>query len=201
MNSLKTITYQRAIGFFRAKKAIDIYSKITNNSYQFRDILGGNQHWCDFDNGVQWGEYTSIFQNGDEAKHISQQLYHIDIQKLTEDYQIQVDVKSIPPQGKPEIRSYSVNTIEEIENAARKKIQKYYPHRENNFSSKGILLIGIVDPVFGGFGGDAEVTEYALGKIAQNLRSFIDQRCFEKIVIIDELARLENTDRAFYSLI
>ena len=49
MNSLKKITYQRVIQFFRAKKAVDIYSKITNNSYEFRDVLGGSQHWCDFD--------------------------------------------------------------------------------------------------------------------------------------------------------
>lgn len=57
--------------------------------------------------------------------------------------------------------------FEEIEQAARKKIQKSCPHKENNFSSKGILLIGIVDPVFGGFGADLEVTEYRLSKVAQ----------------------------------
>lgn len=202
MNILKkTTTSQRAIQFFRAKKAIDIYSKITNDSFRYRDVLGGPQHWCDFDNGIQWGEYTSIFQSDDEAKHIHQQLYHLDIQKLAEDYQVEVDVNSIPLPGQSELRSYPVNTIEELENAARKKIQKCYPYIENNFSSKGILLIGIVDPVFGGFGIDVEVTEYRLSKIAQNLRALIDSSCFEKIVIIDELARLENTDHALYSLI
>ena len=164
-------------------------------------MLGGVQHWCDFDNGVQWGEYTSIFQNDDEAKHIHQHLYHIDIQKLTEDCYIQVDVTSIPPQGKSEERAYSVNTIEKIEQATRKKIQKSYSYKENNFSSKGILLIGIVDPVFGGFGADVEVTEYSLSKVAETLRPLIDQSCFEKIVIINELAQLENTDQAFHRLI
>ena len=198
---IKKITYQRVIQFFRAKKAVDIYSKITNNSYEFRDVLGGSQHWCDFDEGVSWGEYTSLFQNDEEAKYIHQQLYHIDIQNLTEDYKVEIDVNSIPPQGKSELRSYPVNTIEEIEQAARKKIQKSYPHKENNFSSKGILLIGIVDPVFGGFRADMEVTEYTLSKVAQNLRPLIDQSCFEKIVIIDELARLENTNQSFHNLI
>lgn len=128
-------------------------------------------------------------------------MYHINIQKLTEDYKLEIDVNSIPPQGKSELRSYSVNTIEEIEQVARKKLQKSYPHKENNFSSKGILLIGIVDPVFGGFGTDPGVTKYRLRTVAQNLRPLIDQSSFEKIVIIDELARLENTNQAFHSLI
>ena len=129
--------------------------------------------------GVSWGEYTSLFQNDEEAKYIHQQLYHIDIQKLIEDYKIEIDVNSIP-QGKSELRSYSVNTIEEIEQAARKKIQKSYPYKENNFSSKGILLIGIVDPVFGGFGTDPEVTEYRLSTVAQNLRPLIDSKQLRK---------------------
>ncbi len=128
-------------------------------------------------------------------------MYHIDIQKLTEDYKIEIDVNSIPAQGKAELRSYSVNTIEEIEQVARKKLQKSYPHKENNFSSKGILLIGIVDPVFGGFGADPEVTKYRLSMVAQNLRPLTGQSSFEKIVIIDELARLENTAQAFHNLI
>lgn len=201
MDSLKKIIYQRVIQFFRAKKAVGLYSKISNNSFEFRDVLGGSQHWCDFDNGVCWGEYTSLFQNDEEAKYIHQQLYHIDIHKLREDYKIEIDVNSIPSQRGSESRSYSVNTIEEIEQVARKKAQKFYPYKENNFSTKGILLIGIVDPVFGGFGTDLEVTEYRLNKIAQTLRPLMDQSCFEKIVIIDELARMENTNQIFYSLI
>jgi hypothetical protein len=201
MNSLKKITFQRAVQFLRTKKAVDIYSKITNKSYVFRDVLTGPQHWCDFDDGICWGEYTSCFQSDEEAKYIQQQLYYINSQRLAEVHKVEVDENSLPQRGNSKRRWYSVNTIEGIEKAARKKLQKLYPYKENNFSSKGILLIGIVDPVFGGFKTDVEVTEYELNKIAQKLRPCMDQSCFEKIVIIDELERLENTDQAFHSLI
>jgi hypothetical protein len=201
MVGLKTITNQRVIQFLRAKKAIEIYSKITNTSYEFRDVLGGSQHWCDFDNNSEWGEYTSLFQNESEAEFIHQQLYYIDNQKFNDDYQMTIDPNSIPQQKKSILRTYPINTPEEIEKAAKKKIIKNYPYKENNYSAKGTLLIGIVDPAFGGFGVDVEMTENRLSEMAQNIRPLISLSCFEKVVIIDELARLDNTDHAYYRLI
>lgn len=51
--------------------------------------------------------------------------------KLTEGYKLEIDANGIPPQEKAELRSYSVNTIEEIEQVARNKLQKSYPTKLN----------------------------------------------------------------------
>jgi hypothetical protein len=180
-------------------------------------VLGGPQHWCDFEGtDVQgtpsWGECTSTFQNDDEdndkntgqknkeAEYLMKNLFNFDIQKIESTYGIKITRTNTAHLSGETITRPS-NTFGALKTALRKKLEKTYPFEDNGFSRKGILVVGLVDPLFAGFKKDIELPQETLQALSREKEALIKNSCFASVVLVNELADTNyDADNDFYIL-
>ncbi len=182
------IAFQRAVKFFIAKRTVESYSKLTGKKFKIADNLTGNVGWCDFLGEEEWGECTDAFQSGEEAKHLLQNLFSLDVEALEKEYLIRIDPKSLPSPKIDVMREYRINTTSSIENVIQKKLQKPYPYLSKGYPKKGVLIVGVFDPAFQGFKKDFEVTQTYLEKLSNSIQASVQNSSFDKVILVDALA-------------
>lgn len=188
---MKEISFHRALSFLLTKRTIQSYSKLTGKSYQIADTITGNSSWCDFFDQNDWGECTNAYQSDEQAKFQYQNLFSLDIQKLESEYPIKI-VDLPPAEIIKESGVYVVNTSESLSCVINKKLKKNYPYQSKSYSRKGTLIVGIFDPVFGGFVQDLEINQNSLLQLKQELRPQFDDSSFSKILLVHPLTPFQD---------
>jgi hypothetical protein len=134
----------------------------------------------------------NTFQTSEEAKHMFQNLFNPNIEFIESTYSIQIDKKTIPTFKPGIIRQFRVNTKQIIKDVLIKKTKKNYPYKENGYSRKGILILGVFDPSFGGFKRDVEFNERSLKNLKMEVYTECVEGSFQKILLVDVLTPFHN---------
>ncbi len=185
---MNIVAFQRAVKFFISKRTVESYAKLIRRKFEITDNLAGNAGWCDFLGEGEWGECTDAFQSGEEAKHLLQNLFSLDVESLEREYLIRIDPKSIPSHGIDIMREYQINTASSIEKVIQKKLQKPYPYLSKGYPKKGSLIVGVFDPAFQGFKKDFEITQTYLKELSNSIKASVQNSSFDKVILVDALA-------------
>lgn len=190
---MKTISYHRAVRFLHTQKTVQSYAKVTGKSFRVNDSIDGTTSWCDFLGEEEWGECTNAYQGEMEAGFLHKTHYNLNIEAFEKEYLVEIKKSSIPNEKLKEYRCYyPVNSKQIVKDGLVKKLEMRYRYRENGFSEKGTLILGIFDPVFGGFTNDLELNKPFLEKLRIELLPQFLKSSFRKIVLVDVLTLFQS---------
>ncbi|PIS00368.1 MAG: hypothetical protein COT84_08015 [Chlamydiae bacterium CG10_big_fil_rev_8_21_14_0_10_35_9] len=82
-----------------------------------------------------------------------------------------------------------LNTQNAVLESLEKKLSKKYPFLKKGYKEKGTLIIGIIDPLFGGFINDIEIKfkSFDLNSLEEEAIRLSKKSCFDKVLIVDGL--------------
>lgn len=205
---MKSIKHYRVLTYLLQERVIDSYTKMRGKTFQNADLITGSTGWCDFLGEDEWGEIVLVHQEQLPVQCLRTNLFSIDVAKVEEKYQIQVDPTSIPSplQSGEYVESPTIrlDTHAAIVKALENKLNKVYHYQREGFADKGILILTIHDPIFGGFDNDLEIRcgsldLAALKVLANNLAPMSS---FRSILLVDGLAPFEvSPSRHTYELL
>jgi len=190
---MKPISLHRVNQYCLVKQIVEKFEALKKQKFQIADKLGGQQGWCDAvdSDNDDWLECVSVFQNEDLAENILKKLVClVDIPQIEQEHSIKIDPNSKP--CSKEIGVYSVDTKTGIRDVVIKKTDKNYPYLINGYSEKGILIVGIYDPLFGGFKKDIELTELRLSDLREETQSLMKSSSFNEILLVDALSNFHH---------
>ncbi len=200
MKENEKISEHRAKTFLLEKELIKNYSQLSQKKFIQMDELTGRKHWCDMSTDREWGECTQVFQSNREAKIILKDLFKLDKERFEKEYEVSITPFSQAFQEK-KCYSYKLNTRESLKEALQKKLKKLYPYIQNNYSQKGLLLVGITQPVFNDFRNDGEISIVFLKKLRDDLCSVFKASSFKRVLLVNALSPFhENPEMSTYDL-
>lgn len=135
-------------------------------------------------------------------------LFAIDVAKVEEKHQIKVDLTSIPSplQSGECIKSATIrlDIHAAIVKALENKLNKVYHYQREGFSDKGILILTMHDPNFGGFDNDLEIrcNTLDLNTLKVMTKNLAPTSSFRSIFLVDGLVPFETSpSRHTYELL
>lgn len=176
------------IRFLLMERTIKCYGKLVHKNFKLLDTVSGETAWCDFVGENEWGECTNVIQNDKEAKYLFQNLFNIkDLHEFEKMNGIKIGPISIPSSQGGDWREYYVDTKSRLQAGIEKKLTMTYPYQANSFLKKGTLIIEILDPSFGGFRKDIEISRSYLDKLAVDIDPLFQKSSFSSILLVDAL--------------
>jgi hypothetical protein len=199
---MKNISFHRIISYLLTERTIESYGSLVNKKFNILDALSGTTGWCDFTSPDRWGECTNVFQNSSEAEYLFRNLFKLnDIEEFENRHRIKITPSSIPNSQGGDCREFTVDTRTILRDGIEKKLKKKYPHSANGYSSKGVLLVGIFDPTFGGFQKDIEISSSYLEKLSIDIDPLFQRSSFCEILVVDVLTPFhKNSENLTYLL-
>jgi len=198
---MKSIKHHRVLTYLLQERSIDSYAKMRRKAFRSVDLITGSTGWCDFLGENEWGEIVLVHQEELPVQWLRTSLFSIDVAKVEEKYQIQVDVDptSLPSPLKPseyvESPTIRLDTHAAIVKALENKLNKVYHYQQKGFSDKGTLILTIHDPNFGGFDNDLEIRCNTLDLAALKAlsKNLAPMSSFRNILLVDGLVPFETS--------
>ena len=196
---MKSIKHHRVLTYLLQGRAINSYAKMRRKAFRNADLITGSTGWCDFLGEDEWGEIVLVHQEQLPMQWLRTNLFSIDVAKVEEKYQIQVDPASLPSPLKPgeyiESPTIRLDTHAAIVKALENKLNKVYQYQREGFSDKGILILTIHDPNFGGFNNDLEIrcNTLDLNALKVMTKNLAPTSSFRKILLVDGLVPFETS--------
>lgn len=179
---------------------------MVDKMYENADSINGETSWCDFLGQDEWGEITLIHQDDLSVEWLRRTLFKLDLEEIERKYKIEIERKTEPAPLKDACISptFQVCTQSAIEAGLQKKLEKTYPHKDNGFSNKGTLILGIADPTFENFKDNLEIRFGALNlkSLEEMAKTLAPSSCFIKVLLVDSLVPFhKNPEKSTYTLL
>lgn len=204
--AIKMVTHHRVLSYLLQNRTILSCGKLDKKEYRNVDSITGTTGWCDFLNESEWGEIILVHQENLLVQWLRGHLFEIDVKKVEEQYQIQVDPDSIPPPLQDSCISPTIllDTHSAIRTGLEKKLNKIYPYQREGYLTKGTLVLAIFDPNFEGFSKNLEIecNTLDLESLKKLAEALAPKSSFNRVLLVDGLVPFdENPKNSTYELL